>query len=206
MNTFVKRPYRTNLFIYEEDTDWKTTYNPSKKPKIEETIASLAAKADDEKCHDPVKLVDEKKSEIEDTTAIKEESKEAHKEESVPIDSSAVSSSHVHSVDTSFSSTHGTSSKDYNKDKFVINDFNKFNFNKKVRWSNVGAQYDWDNRKYPSFTTPIPKIINELSEIARGLCKEEVPDIDDYEAEAVIVNYYDKKNYMSGHLDDGESD
>ena len=162
MNTFVKRPYRTNLFIYEEDADWKTTYNPSKKPKIEETIASLAATTTDGKDHDTAKLSGEKMTEMEATTAIKEESKEAYVEGSIPIESSAVSStsSHAHSVDTSFSSAHGTSSKDYNKDKFIINDFNKFNFNKKVRWSNVGAQYDWDNRKYPSFTTPIPKIIN----------------------------------------------
>jgi len=160
MNTFVKRPYRTNLFIYEEDADWKTTYNPSKKPKIEETIASLAATAIDGKDHDTLKLSGGKKFEIEATTAIKEETKEVHVEGSIPVEYSAVSSSHAHSVDTSFSSTHGSSSKDYNKDKFVINDFNKFNFNKKVRWSNVGAQYDWDNRKYPSFTTPIPKIIN----------------------------------------------
>lgn len=52
----------------------------------------------------------------------------------------------------------------------------------------------------------MPKIIDELSQIARNLTEEEIPDIDDYEAEAVIVNYYDKKNYMSGHLDDGEND
>ena len=36
--------------------------------------------------------------------------------------------------------------------------------------------------------------------------KTEVPDIYEYDPESVIINYYDKKNYMGGHLDDGEQD
>lgn len=103
-------------------------------------------------------------------------------------------------------STKSKTSKEYSLDKFLINDYKKFHFNKKIRWSNVGAQYDWDNRLYPSFTTPMPDIINELTEFAKMIVSEEITDVYEYDPEAVIVNYYDKKNYMSGHLDDGEKD
>lgn len=180
MNTYVKRPYRTNLFIYEDNPDWKTTYDASK----------TAESKGDKKVESGMELEKE-----DDKKIGKEVSEEESKKEE--LDTSK--------TDSMYSTTSKTS-KDYSLDKFLTNDYKKFHFNKKIRWSNVGAQYDWDNRLYPSFTTPMPEIINELSEFAKDLVSEEITDVYDYEPEAVIVNYYDKKNYMSGHLDDGEKD
>ncbi|KAL4512265.1 hypothetical protein ABPG72_005267 [Tetrahymena utriculariae] len=169
MNIYIKRPYRTNLFIYEDNPDWKETYDTSK---------SKEGKKEDEKM-ELEKKVEEEESKKED------------------LDTSKADSMY---------STKSKTSKEYSLDKFLTNDYKKFHFNKKIRWSNVGAQYDWDNRLYPSFTTPMPDIINELAEFAKNVVSEEITDVYDYEPEAVIVNYYDKKNYMSGHLDDGEKD
>jgi len=36
----------------------------------------------------------------------------------------------------------------YNKSKFLIEDKNRFYFNTKIRWVNLGVHYDWDNRCY----------------------------------------------------------
>lgn len=145
MNSFVHRPYRTNLFIYEENPDWKTTYNPGTK---EDDSSSFS------------------------------------------YPSSSISKKQ----------------QAYPANKFHVNDFKKFNFNKKIRWSNVGAQYDWDKREYPAFTTPMPDIINDLCSLAKDLLHSEIEGLDAYTPQAVIVNYYDKKNNMNGHLDDGEAD
>ena len=35
MNKYIKKPYRTNLFIYEPNSDWQETYNPENKSKEE---------------------------------------------------------------------------------------------------------------------------------------------------------------------------
>ncbi|KRX08067.1 hypothetical protein PPERSA_02199 [Pseudocohnilembus persalinus] len=94
--------------------------------------------------------------------------------------------------------------KDYNKDHFVINDYQKFNFDTKIRWANVGSQYDWDNRQYPLVQTPMPQQIYDLQNLCTDIFKEKVEDIEKYEAQSVIINFYHKKSYMTGHLDDGE--
>eukprot|EP01016_Furgasonia_blochmanni_P047673 TRINITY_DN7029_c0_g2_i1.p1 TRINITY_DN7029_c0_g2~~TRINITY_DN7029_c0_g2_i1.p1 ORF type:complete len:298 (+),score=45.89 TRINITY_DN7029_c0_g2_i1:102-896(+) len=91
--------------------------------------------------------------------------------------------------------------RDYDKDKYVVSDPKKYHFNKKIRWSNLGYQYDWNNRTYPSGVTSIPQ---DLSEIALDVIR--MMKLGDYKPESVIVNYYDKKNHMGGHLDDGEKD
>lgn len=33
-----------------------------------------------------------------------------------------------------------------NFDKFIVHDDKRYNFNNKIRWANVGYQYDWNNR------------------------------------------------------------
>jgi hypothetical protein len=31
-----------------------------------------------------------------------------------------------------------------------------YNFDDRIRWANLGYNYDWTNRKYPSTKTPVP--------------------------------------------------
>ena len=42
--------------------------------------------------------------------------------------------------------------------------------------------------------------------MCQDLMVDEIPDVKNYRAQAVIVNYYKIKDYMTGHLDDGEED
>jgi len=37
---------------------------------------------------------------------------------------------------------------DYNKNHWVVSDPTTYHFNTKIRWSNIGQQYDWDHRTY----------------------------------------------------------
>ena len=53
--------------------------------------------------------------------------------------------------------------------------------------------------------SPHPDLYN-LSEITKAFIKDEIKEINEYKAQSTIINYYDKKNYMGGHLDDGEQD
>jgi len=41
--------------------------------------------------------------------------------------------------------------------KIHVKDKNKYCFNNKIRWSNLGFQYDWTNRRYPDEKTSLPK-------------------------------------------------
>lgn len=72
--------------------------------------------------------------------------------------------------------------------------------------SNLGYQYDWPHRSYPTTRVSIPETITKLTQKAsvlyESICKQPVK----YHGEAVIVNYYKNKDYMTGHLDDGEED
>ena len=89
----------------------------------------------------------------------------------------------------------------YDISKFLVADPNEYYFNKKIRWSNVGCQYDWNNRRYPNNKVVMP---DELKEVAMRV--NNIMNLGKYEPEAIIINYYDKRNYMGGHLDDGEKD
>ena len=89
----------------------------------------------------------------------------------------------------------------YDISQFLVDDPEKYYFNKKIRWSNVGYQYDWNERKYPQGQTSIPDDLKEYP-----LKVIEMMGFKDYFPECVIINYYDKRNYMGGHLDDGELD
>lgn len=81
-----------------------------------------------------------------------------------------------------------------------------YHFNEKIRWANVGYQYDWTERKYPNMKTEIPEVIQTISERANKLYNAIRKDGKHYYPESAIINYYGEKDYMTGHLDDAEVD
>lgn len=85
--------------------------------------------------------------------------------------------------------------------KKIVNDDNRFFFHCAIRWANIGKQYDWPNRCYfnPD-AIMIPTIYN------LGVDGVNQFELQDYNPEACICNFYDKKDHMGGHLDDGEPD
>lgn len=86
-------------------------------------------------------------------------------------------------------------------------DFTKesdYYFNEKIRMANLGYQYDWPHRSYPATKVPIPQTIKKLTKKAKQLYQAIRKQNIQYHGEAVIVNYYKEKDYMTGHLDDGE--
>ena len=158
LNEYNKKPYRNNLFIYDEKTEDK-----------------------------PIKLYSEVKKEEEKPSS--EEKKEEKSPEKPFSEEKAIEES-----------------MPYNKERYYINDFSRYCFDKKIRWSNVGYQYDWNNRTYPLEKTNLPVDLETLSMKTKEFIKEEITDAFDYKAESTIINYYDAKNFMGGHLDDGEKD
>lgn len=66
----------------------------------------------------------------------------------------------------------------------------------------MGKHYDWDNRCY------IEGEGSPIDEDMKGIALEasEIFGCSEYKPQAVIVNYYKSKDYMGGHLDDGEPD
>jgi len=89
----------------------------------------------------------------------------------------------------------------YDKPSFIVDDPDQYYFNKKIRWSNIGFQYDWNDRLYPTGHTKIPE---DLEQFPLRVLK--IMNFGEYRPECVIVNYYAQRNYMGGHLDDGEKD
>lgn len=87
-----------------------------------------------------------------------------------------------------------------------IKDPNLYCFNERIRWANIGFQYDWTNRSYPEDKTNMPKELFELCNKTKDVFSSHIKDIDQYNPESVIINYYGEKDYMGGHLDDGEKD
>jgi alkylated DNA repair dioxygenase AlkB len=69
--------------------------------------------------------------------------------------------------------------------------------------ANLGYQYDWPHRSYPSTKVPIPLNITNLTKKAKNIYENIKKEEIQYHGEAVIVNYYKLKDYMIGHLDDG---
>lgn len=89
----------------------------------------------------------------------------------------------------------------YNKQQFIASDPSRYHFNTKIRWSNMGRQYDWSARNYMASESPItPELIEITKEVIDML------DLGNYRAEALLINYYGERNFMGGHLDDAEPD
>lgn len=81
-----------------------------------------------------------------------------------------------------------------------------FNFNTKLRWANLGYQYNWTNRSYypsdhPNHQEKLPEILENSAEKLVKLL-----NMQPYKPQSVIVNFYNKKSAMGGHLDDAEPD
>ena len=91
--------------------------------------------------------------------------------------------------------------RQYDKHWYLVNDTERFHFNQKIRWSNLGKQYNWDERGYLPKESTMPVELKELACEITELLKR-----GDYRPEALIINYYASKNVMGGHLDDGEPD
>lgn len=94
-----------------------------------------------------------------------------------------------------------SSAKPYDAQRFAVSDDDRFHFNTKVRWANVGEQYDWDNRRYfPRGATEIPARLRQWAVEAAAAAGLQ------FSPEALIVNYYGADDHMGAHLDDGEPD
>ena len=81
-----------------------------------------------------------------------------------------------------------------------------YNFNSKLRWANLGHQYNWTNRCYypadhQNHQEELPPVLDKA---AIDLVK--LLDMGGYKPQSVIVNFYNRKSAMGGHLDDGEPD
>lgn len=90
--------------------------------------------------------------------------------------------------------------------KHFITLSDKYNFNSKLRWANLGYQYNWTDRCYypemhRNHQETLPTILNEA---AMELI--ELLSMQPYKPQSVIVNFYNLKSAMGGHLDDGEPD
>ena len=72
--------------------------------------------------------------------------------------------------------------------------------------ANLGYQYDWPHRCYPKTKVPIPPTVAGLTRRAQSMYQLIVGGKVEYHGEACIVNYYTPRDYMIGHLDDGEED
>jgi alkylated DNA repair protein alkB family protein 1 len=72
--------------------------------------------------------------------------------------------------------------------------------------TNLGYQYDWPKRSYPSSKVSVPNTILKMTDRAVSIFEEITGKKIEYRGEAVIVNYYKIRDYMIGHLDDGEID
>ena len=98
----------------------------------------------------------------------------------------------------------------YKSEKYIVNDNEKYFFNKKIRWTNLGYQYNWNERIYPEAKTIVPQEIQGMVDGVNSIVKIQDKVISmnqfQYRAESVIVNFYSSSDYMTGHLDDAEID
>ena len=201
LNEYHKKPYRTNLFIYEGEEEKKQM------EKIQEKIVKNEENKFDSEETSNLKDVHngEKTGNDEKNENLTEKEKNSQKnEENQNIQKNEKQENSLKKDYDPY--LEDKSSEPYNKERFYINDFSRYCFDRKIRWSNVGYQYDWNNRTYPAEKTSLPIDLLNLSEKTKEFLKEVISDVFDYKAESTIINYYDSKNFMGGHLDDGEKD
>ncbi|KZV28186.1 alpha-ketoglutarate-dependent dioxygenase alkB [Dorcoceras hygrometricum] len=76
---------------------------------------------------------------------------------------------------------------------------------RKLRWSTLGLQFDWSKRSY-NVDLPHKKIPNSLCDLARRMAAPAMPNGEEFQPEAAIVNYFGLGDMLGGHLDDMEKD
>ena len=185
LNEYHRKPHRTNLFIYkkEEDTVEETlqTQAPSD-PKHSESC--MAPQQEDDPQDQPKPLLEVLKPSLQE-----------------PQTPNPNPASETHKPLCSQTTKPEAGPREYNKDHYIVTDANRYFFNSKIRWSNLGRQYNWDKRDYHAKQSPMP---TELADLAKEITT--LLEMGAYRPEALIVNYYGWRNFMGGHLDDGEPD
>lgn len=82
----------------------------------------------------------------------------------------------------------------------------------KLRWVTLGYQYDWTTKKYHDEAYPIAQDLSELTKAivaaVEGIGQHDVwkntyPS-DQFKAEAGVINYYQLKDTLMGHVDQSE--
>jgi alkylated DNA repair protein alkB family protein 1 len=70
-----------------------------------------------------------------------------------------------------------------------------------LRWTTIGAHYNWSTKVYPDRRDPLPSELSTLAElVARAL------GYTDFRPQTAIVNYYASRSTLSGHVDRSERD
>ena len=102
--------------------------------------------------------------------------------------------------------------KHYDKSKYMQKDSANYIFDSKIRWSNIGWQYNWDERCYWDLECKMDESLLELLDLGLATLKSSeilraaVANWQGYKPESCIINYYATGDHMGGHLDDGEPD
>ena len=176
LNIYHRHPHRTNLYIYD------TTSSKEPPKDSDQPEESFKQNTTEEGCMMPDKPQTLDPKDQQEHLGKRENSNETEQTQGiVKIEESKP--------------------KDYNKDHFLVEDNNRYYFNTKIRWSNIGKQYNWDKRDYLVTESTMPK---ELDQMANDVVSE--LGMGSYCPEALIINYYGWRNVMGGHLDDGEPD
>uniref|UniRef100_A0A915D0K9 Fe2OG dioxygenase domain-containing protein n=1 Tax=Ditylenchus dipsaci TaxID=166011 RepID=A0A915D0K9_9BILA len=72
----------------------------------------------------------------------------------------------------------------------------------RLRWTTIGNDYDWTNKVYAEKPREsLPEEITELASIVSVILR--LPEMN---ADAVVLNYYDRKSNLSPHVDRSERD
>jgi len=185
INQYWKSPHRTNLYIYE-------------KVELKGSINDLVAKEEDKDCKegkDEVKI-SEKEGMGSTGMTVGGDAGDCPCPCAHPMSAKAVENE----PNTSTTGNKG-GARDYNKEHYMVSDHKRYFFNSKIRWSNVGYQYNWDKRDYYPVASPIPIELSSMAKEVIGIL-----NLGGYNPEALIINYYGARNFMGGHLDDGEPD
>lgn len=73
----------------------------------------------------------------------------------------------------------------------------------KLRWTSLGAAYDWSTRTYDADADALPA---ELVRLSSSLVRKTHLDGPEFRAEAALINFYRPGDVLCGHVDDAEVD
>ncbi|KAL0921352.1 hypothetical protein M5K25_008416 [Dendrobium thyrsiflorum] len=76
---------------------------------------------------------------------------------------------------------------------------------RKLRWSTLGLQFDWSKRNY-AVSLPHKRMPDDLCLVAKKMAVPAMPNGEEFQPEAAIVNYFGPSDMLGGHLDDMEKD